>query len=732
MSSARQIVVNARRIVLTFAWASALAVGIVGEEARAATFVVTSPADDSQATNPLVMCSPQSLTCTLREAMLEADGDGWDNDTLETIQFSLPPGQPILLGYFLPVVFVNLTVDGSDIATGLDTLIDGSNAWRIFLIGDDGTALSANGSQARRISVSLRNLRLERAVAKGGDGADSGGGGAGLGGAVFVNSQADVTLTDVALNYDTAIGGNGGGLARGTCGGGGGMGGNGGSCVGIGNIFGGGMGGGGGLGGNGGSSHGWLAFGAGGGIGGDGGDGATSDDVPNNNTNSGGGGGGFNGLLWFAAMSGTAGDGADNPNSGGANAGGGGAAGEGSQSGNDGRASGAGGTALLVGDPNVTGGGGGFGGQDGSAEGHGGIGGGGGGLSGTGGFGGGGGGGYNGGTGGFGGGAGGGNFDLNVGGFGGGGGGGAGGGLGGFGGGGGGPDGMGGFGGGNASGLSGDGATGGGGAGFGGAVFARQGGTLTLSVSEVNTAFTGNDVLAGLPGDSGAQPGQAAGSDLYIDNDVDALIDIAQGVTVTARGTISGPGGLTLVNGGRLVLAHAGEFERVATISDGILQLVDGMAAASVVGIDGVLTGTGSIGTVTSSGILAPGSIAGVGGGMQIEGNLEFQNQTLTCFLADSAGNIAQLNVTGSVAVDGTAFVHFSGGPAVGSFYTLISATGPIVSQFDAVQTNMPMETTIIYSEHSVQLIVDENDTIFNDGFDASADASPCARAYGY
>jgi hypothetical protein len=438
-------------------------------------------------------------------------------------------------------------------------------------------------------------------------------------------------------------------------------------------------------------------------------------------------------LLWFAAMGGAAGDGAANPGTGGANAGGGGAAGLGSGSGTDGRAFGAGGTAnMLGGPPDTTGGGGGFGAQNGDDGGHGGVGGGGGGLSGTGGFGGGGGGGYNGGTGGFGGGGGGGNFDLNAGGFGGGGGGGAGGGAGGFGGGGGGPNGIGGFGGGNASGLSEDGATGGGGAGFGGAVFVRQGGTLTLNVAQADTAFRLNNVVSGLPGDLNAQSGQTAGSDLYIDSDVDARIGVAENLTLTSLGTIAGRGRITLANGGRLVLAHAGAFEGTASIDNGILQLLNGMIAASSVGIDGTLTGTGSIGPVTSSGTLAPGSIAGSGGGFDITGNLEFQGGGLTCFLADSAGSIARLDATGSVALDGTAFVHFSGGPAVGSFYTLITATGPIVSRFDAIQTNMPMETTILYSEHSVQLIVDANDTIFQDGFDAAAGATPCGRAYGY
>ncbi len=699
---------------------------------HAATFTVTSDGDDSHATNDAVTCSAGSATCTLREAMLEANADGWGNGNSEVIQFALPSGQVVLTNYFLPVVFVNLVVEGRDINSGRNTTIHGNNRWRIFLLGDDGTALPLDGSQPRRIGVQLRHVRLRGAVAKGGDGVDSGGGGAGLGGAVFVNSHADVTLVDVDLKLNAAVGGAGGAITMGTCGGGGGMGGNGGSCTGIGNPFGSGMGGGGGLGGNGGRSNGWLAFGGGGGgIGGDGGDGASSDAVPNNNTNLGGGGGGFSGYLWFAALAGPAGDGADNPGSAGANAGGGGAAGLGSGYGVTGTLIGGGGTAsIFTGSVNVSGGGGGFGGQNGSAGGNGGIGGGGGGLSGAGGFGGGGGGGYNGGVGGFGGGGGAGNPDMNNGGFGGGGAGNAG--NGGFGGGGAGSGGHGGFGGGNASSFSNNGATGGGGAGFGGAIFVRQGGTLRLGYTEVNTAFAGNVALPGVAGDVNAQLGQGAGSDLYIDSGLQAQFDIAQGLTLTSLGTVSGRGGIVIEGGGRLVLANAGEFEAAATISDGILQTTNGIVAASIIKSNGTLTGAGKIGAVTSAGTLAPGAIVGIGGGFEIHGNLVLQDEPLTCFLADSAGNATSLNVTGNVALGGTAFIHFSGGPAPGAYYTLISSSEPLVGRFDSIQSNIPIQATIFYSAHNVQLVVDESDTIFHDGFDATTAAMPCSIAYGY
>ena len=83
-----------------------------------------------------------------------------------------------------------------------------------------------------RGTVTIQDLTIQNAKARGGDGArGGGGGGAGLGGAIFVAAQASVTLSNVSIVGGNATGGNGGdagvsGSDEG--GGGGGMGGPGG------------------------------------------------------------------------------------------------------------------------------------------------------------------------------------------------------------------------------------------------------------------------------------------------------------------------------------------------------------------------------------------------------------------------------------------------------------------------------------------------------------------------
>lgn len=117
----------------------------------------------------------------------------------------------------VPIVNKNLTINGNG------KFLDGSNTQRGFLVYS-GT-------------VSINDLIIQNTLAKGGNGGAAvpgrqGGGGAGLGGGLFVNNLANVTITNVSFNNTQAQGGTAGTGATTNLGagggGGGGMGGNGG------------------------------------------------------------------------------------------------------------------------------------------------------------------------------------------------------------------------------------------------------------------------------------------------------------------------------------------------------------------------------------------------------------------------------------------------------------------------------------------------------------------------
>ncbi|HEX4132144.1 MAG TPA: hypothetical protein VHZ24_19090, partial [Pirellulales bacterium] len=94
-----------------------------------------------------------------------------------------------------------------------------------------GNGFTLNGGGAYRPffieagNVALQNLTITNAEAHGGNGGvavGGGGGGLGAGGAVLVDSNGHVTLSNVAFSSDSAVGGNGGGTVAGITSGGGG------------------------------------------------------------------------------------------------------------------------------------------------------------------------------------------------------------------------------------------------------------------------------------------------------------------------------------------------------------------------------------------------------------------------------------------------------------------------------------------------------------------------------
>lgn len=122
----------------------------------------------------------------------------------------------------LPSVNTSVTIDGAG------HVLSGNAQFRgLFVAGFAAAAPST-------IDVTIQNLTITDAVARGGSGgagAAGGGGGGGLGGAIFVADQATVTLANVNVVNNAAIGGAGGTTAAGAGGGGGGIGGAGGDGI---------------------------------------------------------------------------------------------------------------------------------------------------------------------------------------------------------------------------------------------------------------------------------------------------------------------------------------------------------------------------------------------------------------------------------------------------------------------------------------------------------------------
>ncbi|MGB0371825.1 MAG: LamG-like jellyroll fold domain-containing protein [Opitutales bacterium] len=111
------------------------------------------------------------------------------------------------------------TLDGQDLYHGLFLLGDFTGGRSSPLPGSDPEAAPQD------MQVTVRNLTIQNCLSKGGDGFEGGGGGAGLGGAIFVNEGIELVISGVVLEGNKAEGGQGGILDSGLnyYGGGGGL-----------------------------------------------------------------------------------------------------------------------------------------------------------------------------------------------------------------------------------------------------------------------------------------------------------------------------------------------------------------------------------------------------------------------------------------------------------------------------------------------------------------------------
>jgi len=618
---------------------------------------------------------------SLAAAIAQSNSTGGNN----TIVFNLSAGNATIDASALPVITSNIVVNGANIGGGGQITVNG-NGNRPFFLGDGGTT-----TPAAPFAVTLENLAITGSTAQGGAGGgaalEAGGAGAGLGGAVFVSANASLTIGNVSLTSNRAVGGQGG-ASNGFSGesGGGGLGGNGGTGA-SGNAGGGGFG----VGANGANYNSGSANGSAGSLPGAGSGGSGSGAVAGTGgANAGGGGsggtagggGGVNGQNGVFGQGGNGGFG-----------GGGGAGGPGGTGGYGGGGLGgaifvqAGGTVTLTGALTIDG-------TNTAAGGAGGAG-------------------YLGGTG------------LNGKGFGsaifyqgtqgttstls--------------------------FGAGAQSisavmadyvGSGGTNPNGGANANDqGGSLAIAKSGTGTLTLGGANTYSGGTSVNAGTLQLSGAGTLGAATAttkiaggtlDLGGTTQTQAAVNLAGGTlqngTINAAisstgGTINGIGGAASVtaSAGTTIVAGTNAYTGATTVNGGTLQVDGAITGTSGVAVNSgaTLTGTGTIDplvvAINNGATFAPGN-GTPGTSTAIIGNLAFQSGALYVVQINPAAS-SFATITGSATLSGaTINAMFAAGSYVSKQYTILSATGGVVGAFGAlVNTNLPsgFKSTLSY-----------------------------------
>jgi autotransporter-associated beta strand protein len=151
------------------------------------------------------------------------------------------------------------------------------------------------------------------------------------------------------------------------------------------------------------------------------------------------------------------------------------------------------------------------------------------------------------------------------------------------------------------------------------------------------------------------------------------------------------PPGLTKDGAGTLIFTADNVYSGTTTVAAGSL-LVNGSQPLSNVVVDSTaaLEGSGTVGTITTSGVLSPG---GSGPGTLHSGNIVFNaGSSLVIEFTGTAGSgFSTLVVNGTVNLSGSPKLSLTFGsfvPTVGKTFTIISSTGPVTGAFDALPDN--------------------------------------------
>jgi len=263
-------------------------------------------------------------------------------------------------------------------------------------------------------------------------------------------------------------------------------------------------------------------------------------------------------------------------------------------------------------------------------------------------------------------------------------------------------------------------------------------GTGSLTLTGTNT-YSGNTMVNGgvLSLSGGAAIGDdsavtvASGATLSLDGSNETIGSLAGGgdvdlvagtltvggddTSTSFSGTIAGAGGLTKTGAGTFELTQTNTYTGVTSVNDGTLRVNGSVHSLVAVGPNGTLGGAGNFGAgIVNNGTVAPGNSIGT---MTVAGPLTFGAGSIYEVEINAAGHSDLIEVTGTATLDGIVqAIPKAGTYALQTDYTILTATDPLASTFDAVtSTSAFLEPSLIYGTNAVTLRLTRNSTDFAD-----------------
>ena len=173
-------------------------------------------------------------------------------------------------------------------------------------------------------------------------------------------------------------------------------------------------------------------------------------------------------------------------------------------------------------------------------------------------------------------------------------------------------------------------------------------------------------------------------------------------------GVISGSGTVTKTGANLLVMSGANTYTGATNLDVGELRVEGSLVSDVTIGAAGLLSGTGTTGSVTNDGLLQPG-IGGIGE-LSLDGYAQNATGTLDIDINDGGTvpgtNNDHLNVAGPAAVLGTLNVTAAPGTyTTGTQYVILSAGGGVTGAFTTITDNLSLfDVNAIYNINDITI----------------------------
>jgi len=244
-------------------------------------------------------------------------------------------------------------------------------------------------------------------------------------------------------------------------------------------------------------------------------------------------------------------------------------------------------------------------------------------------------------------------------------------------------------------------------------------GTATISGTvEQGGGFdkTGNGrlILSGMNSHTGGTTvsgGILQGSTDSLQGDIvnNAIVVFDQEGVGAYAGIMSGTGSMTKIGANMLAITGNNTYAGPTSVDIGELRVQGSLVSDVTIGMAGLLSGTGTTGSVTNEGLLQPGD-GGIGE-LHIDGAYA-QNASGTLDIdINDAGvvpgmNNDHLDVSGPAAVTGTLNVTATAGSYItGTQYTILSAGGGVTGVFTSITDNLSLfDMNAIYNVNDITI----------------------------